>query len=78
MLAYRSAAYKLTDWVLNRPDEKRGDWKMDKSVRPDTANVPEGTEGREEWVKPEFTTFLPVSASEGISYRPLDGISNLT
>jgi len=51
---------------------------MDKSVRPDTANVPEGTEGREEWVKPEFTTFLPVSASEGISYRPLDGISNLT
>jgi hypothetical protein len=30
------------------------------------------------WVKPEITTFAPVQAAEGISYRPNDGISNLT
>ena len=32
----------------------------------------------EEWVKPEIASFLPAKAAEGISYRPLDGISNLT
>ena len=48
---------------------------MEKSARPDTT---EATEGREPWVKPEFTTFLPVSAAEGISFRPNDGLSNLT
>lgn len=32
----------------------------------------------EEWVKPEITSFLPAKAAEGISYRPTDGISNLT
>jgi len=32
----------------------------------------------EEWVKPEIVSFLPAKAAEGISYRPLDGISNLT
>jgi len=31
-----------------------------------------------EWVKPEITAFAPVQAAEGISYRPNDGISNLT
>ena len=31
-----------------------------------------------EWVKPEITSFAPVQAAEGISYRPNDGISNLT
>mgnify|MGYP000923887997 CR=1 FL=1 len=30
------------------------------------------------WVKPEITSFSPVAAAEGISYRPLDGIYNLT
>jgi hypothetical protein len=32
----------------------------------------------EEWVKPEIVSFLPAKAAEGLSYRPLDGISNLT
>jgi hypothetical protein len=32
----------------------------------------------EEWVKPEIASFLPAKAAEGISYRPTDGISNLT
>lgn len=32
----------------------------------------------EAWVKPEITSFAPVEAAEGISYRPLDGIQNLT
>lgn len=32
----------------------------------------------EDWVKPEITSFLPAKAAEGISYRPTDGISNLT
>lgn len=30
------------------------------------------------WVKPEVVSFLPAKAAEGISYRPTDGISNLT
>jgi len=30
------------------------------------------------WVKPAVTSFAPVKAAEGISYRPTDGISNLT
>lgn len=33
---------------------------------------------REQWVKPEIASFLPAKAAEGISYRPTDGISNLT
>ena len=33
------------------------------------------TEG---WIKPEIVSFKPIEAAEGISYRPLDGISNLT
>lgn len=36
------------------------------------------TEERDEWVKPEIVSFLPAKAAEGISYRPTDGISNLT
>lgn len=32
----------------------------------------------EAWVKPMVTSFAPVKAAEGISYRPNDGISNLT
>lgn len=32
----------------------------------------------DEWVKPEIASFLPAKAAEGISYRPTDGISNLT
>ena len=31
-----------------------------------------------DWVKPEITSFAPVQAAEGISYRPNDGISNLS
>lgn len=30
------------------------------------------------WIKPAVTSFAPVKAAEGISYRPADGISNLT
>lgn len=33
---------------------------------------------REPWVKPEIVSFKPVSAAQGISYMPLDGLSNLT
>ena len=51
---------------------------MEKTARPDMKDTAEATEGREQWVKPEFTTFLPVSAAEGISYRPTDGLANLT
>ncbi|MEN2789723.1 hypothetical protein ABC974_08810 [Sphingomonas oligophenolica] len=36
------------------------------------------TADKPEWVKPEITSFAPVQAAEGISYRPNDGISNLT
>jgi hypothetical protein len=32
----------------------------------------------DEWVKPEIVSFLPAKAAEGISYRPTDGISNLS
>ncbi|WP_158241573.1 hypothetical protein [Novosphingobium sp. TH158] len=32
----------------------------------------------EAWVKPEIVSFKPVEAAEGISYRPSDGLSNLT
>ena len=31
-----------------------------------------------EWVKPGIKSFAPVQAAEGISYRPNDGISNLS
>jgi len=34
--------------------------------------------GKPEWVKPEVESFVPVQAAEGISYRPNDGISNLS
>ncbi len=34
--------------------------------------------GKAGWVTPEITTFLPAKAAEGISYRPTDGLSNLT
>ncbi|MES2045408.1 MAG: hypothetical protein V4475_16160 [Pseudomonadota bacterium] len=30
------------------------------------------------WIKPEIESFVPVQAAEGISYRPNDGISNLS
>lgn len=30
------------------------------------------------WIKPEIVSFKPIEAAEGISYRPRDGISNLT
>lgn len=43
------------------------------------APVPEAVVvDKPEWVKPEITSFAPVQAAEGISYRPNDGISNLT
>ena len=30
------------------------------------------------WVKPQIQSFLPAKAAEGISYRPADGISNMS
>lgn len=30
------------------------------------------------WIKPEVTSFAPVKVAEGISYQPMDGVSNLT
>lgn len=36
------------------------------------------TADKPEWVKPEITSFAPVQAAEGVSYRPGDSISNLT
>lgn len=30
------------------------------------------------WVKPAIVSFQPAKAAEGISYRPLDGLANLT
>lgn len=35
-------------------------------------------EALEAWVKPAITSFAPVKAAEGISYRPSDGLSNLS
>lgn len=43
---------------------------------PNENNVAPGE--AQEWVKPEIVSFLPAKAAEGISYRPTDGISNLT
>jgi hypothetical protein len=40
--------------------------------------VSDSSEMPEIWVKPEIVSFKPVEAAEGISYRPRDGISNLT
>ena len=36
------------------------------------------TEPKQPWSKPEIASFLPASAAEGISYNPLDGLTNLT
>jgi len=44
--------------------------------RPQNENV--ASTEPEEWVKPQISSFLPAKAAEGISYRPTDGISNLT
>jgi hypothetical protein len=40
-------------------------------------NQPSAVEDKD-WVKPRIESFLPAKAAEGISYRPTDGISNLT
>jgi hypothetical protein len=50
--------------------------KTDDGVR-GTAPEHSGT-GKQAWVKPAISSFKPVSAAQGISYRPSDGISNLT
>lgn len=52
----------------------------------DSKNVPSRTDlddeieagAKEAWDKPSITSYLPANAAEGISYNPLDGISNLT
>jgi len=31
-----------------------------------------------DWIKPQIESFLPAKAAEGISYRPNDGLSNLS
>ncbi len=35
-------------------------------------------EQKEAWSKPEIKAYRPTNTAEGISYNPLDGISNLT
>jgi hypothetical protein len=36
------------------------------------------TDPKEAWDKPSITSYLPADAAEGISYNPLDGLTNLT
>lgn len=45
---------------------------------PDTQTPDQIAADDETWVKPQIVSFLPAKAAEGISYRPNDGISNLT
>ena len=49
---------------------------MDKATENNGPAIDSQSDG--DWVKPEVTSFAPVKAAEGISYRPLDGIQNLT
>jgi hypothetical protein len=35
-------------------------------------------EANEQWVKPEVISYAPVGAAQGISYKPNDGLSNLS
>ncbi len=35
-------------------------------------------EASEPWVKPEVITYAPVAAAQGISFKPNDGLSNLS
>lgn len=54
---------------------------MDKDRNTDKTVVSEqvATDGaREAWSKPEIVSYKPASSAQGISYRPNDGISNLT
>ncbi|CAN5288824.1 hypothetical protein BH10PSE14_BH10PSE14_37090 [soil metagenome] len=46
----------------------------------DQAVVPAVTvsESNEQWVKPEVISYAPVGAAQGISYKPNDGLSNLS
>lgn len=49
---------------------------MEKQAENNNAAI--DNQARDVWVKPTVTSFAPVKAAEGISYRPNDGISNLT
>lgn len=49
---------------------------MEKPVENNNASI--DNQSDETWIKPEVVSFAPVKAAEGISYRPTDGISNLT
>ncbi|MFA5966781.1 MAG: hypothetical protein WC804_22425 [Sphingomonas sp.] len=35
-------------------------------------------EPSEQWVKPEVISYAPVGAAQGISFKPNDGLSNLS
>lgn len=50
---------------------------MDKANSEEPVAVEE-TVTKREWSKPELTAFAPVEAAEGISFRPNDGLSNLS
>jgi hypothetical protein len=56
-----------------QPEREPPDLAKDGQDRPK-----EPSTGKEKWVKPEIISFKPVTAAQGISYLPLDGISNLT
>lgn len=49
---------------------------MEKSQENNVAAV--DNQADDNWVKPAVTSFAPVKAAEGISYRPADGLTNLT
>lgn len=44
----------------------------------DAAHAPQRPAAKEAWVKPEITSFKPVTAARGISYNRGDGLTNLT
>lgn len=44
----------------------------------DAATVTQIVEVGEPWVKPEVISYAPVGAAQGISYKPNDGLSNLS
>ncbi len=44
----------------------------------DLASTESGAAASEQWVKPEVTSYAPVGAAQGISFKPNDGLSNLS
>ena len=45
---------------------------------PEAAEHPQEEVAKEAWSKPEIVSYKPAASAQGISYTPLDGLSNLT